>query len=114
MFEREIAQLLMCPLMQSGDKLLPLKAKPNQTRSVISVTVLFGFKAVTLTSDKISIQSHPHMYAHTHTHAIPGSWIRAEELRQLRKDFRPLPSKSHKGFSTNQRLLSSCLGAEAL
>lgn len=49
----------MCPLMQSEDKLLPLKAKPNQTRSVISVTVVFGFKAVRLTSDKISMQSHP-------------------------------------------------------
>lgn len=113
-FESEIAQLLMCPLKQSGDKLLPLKAKPNQTQSVISVTVLFGFKAVRLTSDKTSIQSRPHMCAGTHALGVPCSWIRTEELRQLREDFGPLPSKSHKGFCTNQRLLSSCLGAEAL
>lgn len=63
---REIAQLLMCPLMQSGDKLLPLKAKPNQLRSVIPVTMLFGFKGVRLTSNKTSIQSHSHMFARTH------------------------------------------------
>lgn len=61
----------MCPLMQREDKLLPLKAKPNQTRSVISVTVVFGFKAARLTSDKTSIQSHPggcaRLRPHTHT-----------------------------------------------
>ena len=66
--ESEIAQLLMCPLMQSGDKLLPLKAKPNQTQSVISVTVLFGFKAERLTSDNTSIRSHPHMHPHAPAH----------------------------------------------
>lgn len=81
--ERERStQLLMCPLMQSEDKLLPLKAKPNQTRSVISVTVVFGFKAVRLTSDKTSMQSHPrklcrrataHTYLSTHTCAHPAS-----------------------------------------
>lgn len=61
-------QLLMCPLMQSKDKLLPLKAKPNQTRSVISVTVVFGFKAGRLTSDKTSIQSHPRGGARVQPH----------------------------------------------
>lgn len=88
-------QLLMCPLMQSEDKLLPLKAKPNQTRSVISVTVVFGFKAVRLTSDKTSMQSHPrscarvqphtHLYTHTHSHtaACLCGWIKEEELCQL-------------------------------
>lgn len=73
----------MCPLMQSGDKLLPLKAEPNQTRSVISVTVLFGFKAVGLTSDKTSIESHPR----TDTRAGPCSWIKDGELRQRRGDW---------------------------
>ncbi len=98
-------QLLMCPLMQSEDKLLPLKAKPNQTRSVISVTVVFGFKAVRLTSDKTSMQSHPrscawvqphaHMFALTQAQTDTGthtqsillcSWIREEELCQLLQD----------------------------
>lgn len=89
-------QLLMCPLMQSEDKLLPLKAKPNQTRSVISVTVVFGFKAVRLTSDKTSMQSHPrscarvqphtHLYTHKHTADCLCSWIKEQELRQLLQD----------------------------
>lgn len=65
----------MCPLMQSEDKLLALKAKPNQTQSVISVTVVFGFKAVRLTSDKTCTQSRPRSwareYSRTRTHIRP-------------------------------------------
>lgn len=52
------ADFLMCSLMQSKDKLPPLKAKPNQTWTVISVTVVFGFKTARLTSDK-------HLLSHT-------------------------------------------------
>lgn len=75
----------MCPLIRSKDKLLPLKAKPNQTWTVISVTVAFGFKSGKLTVWQNIHSVTPrklgtHVTAHTWIHtACLWDWIKEKE-----------------------------------
>lgn len=65
---REEYTVVDVPTDAERRQIAPFEGKPNQTRNVISVTVVLGFKAVMLTSDKTSKQSHPRTCARVQSH----------------------------------------------
>lgn len=103
---------MMCPLMQSEDKLLPLKEKPNQTWSVIAVAVMLGFSGERLTSGKTSARSHPRtlcVHAFINTRRPVVHRIREFKKRVLSAALKSIvirKKRIHIGLSINPKIAS--------